>query len=117
VLRSSLRDNDVGCRIGGEEFMVLLPHTDAAGAAQLDARFRAQLLARSTAELGWPVNFSTGLAMCDLTDADPLARATHAADEALYEAKRLGRGRLSAAPDATPAHPTAQQTMHTATPP
>lgn len=98
VLRHSLRDNDVGCRMGGEEFILLLPHTEAAGAAQLDGRIRARLLERSTAELGWPVNFSTGLAMCDLTDADPVARATQAADQALYEAKRLGRGRLFAAP-------------------
>lgn len=102
VLRGCLRTNDLSCRLGGEEFMLVLPHTDAAGAEQLDTRIRTELLQRSKLELGWPMNFSTGLAMCHLTDADPLTAATQAADQALYEAKRLGRGRLMAAPQ----HPT-----------
>lgn len=92
----------VGYALSFDHYALRVGWANAAGAEQLDTRIRTELLQRSKLELGWPVNFSTGLAMCHLTDADPLTAATQAADQALYVAKRLGRGRLMAAPQ----HPT-----------
>lgn len=106
VMRGCLRDNDVGGRHGGEEFMLLLPHTDPEGAARLDARFRAELLARSVAELGWPVNFSSGLTLCDTAETHPLEAAMQRADHALYKAKQQGRGQLAADPSINLGPPT-----------
>ncbi len=98
VLRGCLRDNDVASRIGGEEFMLMLPHTDAHGVRLLDERLRAQLQDRSLRELGWSLNYSAGMVICPVTATDPLHQAMRLADEALYTAKRTGRGRLCESP-------------------
>jgi diguanylate cyclase (GGDEF)-like protein len=94
VIRSCLRDNDVAARIGGEEFVLLLPHTDAPGAALLDARLRGLLLTQSADLLGWPLNYSAGLVLCPVTGPHPLEAALQQADQALYQAKASGRGQL-----------------------
>lgn len=94
VIRSTLRDNDLAGRIGGEEFALLLPHTDEAGAALLDHRLRNMLKKQSTRALGWPLNYSAGLVLCPLTSPTPLGTALQQADAALYEAKHKGRGQL-----------------------
>lgn len=94
VIRSCLRDNDVAARIGGEEFVLLLPHTDAQGAALLDARLRSLLYTQSTRVLGWPLNYSAGLVLCTVTGDNPLEAALQQADQALYRAKANGRGQL-----------------------
>ncbi len=94
VIRSCLRDNDVAARIGGEEFVLLLPHTDAQGAALLDARLRSLLEAQSTRVLGWPLNYSAGWVLCPRTGDDPLGMALAQADQAMYQAKSEGRGRM-----------------------
>src|SRR6185312_5828947 len=47
VLKATVRDSDLAGRWGGEEFMLLLPGTDAAGAANLADRVRAGLAERS----------------------------------------------------------------------
>lgn len=98
VVRSCLRDNDVAARLGGEEFALLLPHTDADGARQLDARLRASLLERSSREFGWALNYSAGMTLCPLDDAAPLHSAMQQADLALYGAKHQGRGRFCSSP-------------------
>jgi diguanylate cyclase (GGDEF)-like protein/PAS domain S-box-containing protein len=82
--QSSLRATDVLARWGGEEFAVLLPGCDGAGAAALIERLRGTLPDG--------VTFSAGVATADGTTA---ARAlVDAADQALYVAKQAGRDRV-----------------------
>ena len=90
---SELRNSDLAVRLGGDEFGLLMPETDAAGAEVLVSRL-AQRVAERTAEEGWPVTISAGI-------ADSQNRARHidaliaAADRYMYEAKAVKHGPAS----------------------
>jgi diguanylate cyclase (GGDEF)-like protein len=91
-----LRRPDVLGRAGGEEFLVLLPDTDAAGAGALAERIRqrvAQLYPQLDGETP-AITISIGVAARQPQDrhADALI---HRADRALYAAKRAGRNRVA----------------------
>jgi diguanylate cyclase (GGDEF)-like protein len=90
TLSGSVRsDDDVG-RWGGEEFLVLLPATDATGVATLGARLRAAV-AESEPHPGLHVTVSIGGAVTYDGDSQALIDA---ADRALYAAKNAGRDRV-----------------------
>ena len=94
LLLVSRRDNDVAARVGGEEFCLLLPGCSSEAAVQIDQRLRAQLPAIAQ-RLGFPVNYSCGLAMRQ--PGETLERMMMRADAALYAAKNDGRGKLEIA--------------------
>ena len=96
VATACVRALDVTARWGGEEFLLILPGTDAAGAATLAEKVRARLV---TAELSWrgdpvPVTATFGVAACTDGDVDACLRA---ADAALYRGKEAGRNTVVAA--------------------
>ena len=89
ALQSVARGQDVVGRIGGDEFLVLLPETDADGAASLAARMREGAAALELPD-GSSVSVSVGVASGNGTaDAEMLLRA----DRAMYTAKGSVRGR------------------------
>lgn len=97
ALRSRLRDTDIGARIGGDEFAVLLTETTHEG-ARLVASSLAETLAQSSPELRAlgvnAVTASIGVAVVeDLVEISPEALMT-AADDAMYIAKRAGAGNV-----------------------
>jgi two-component system cell cycle response regulator len=86
ALRSGLRAEDAVGRLGGEEFLALLPDTGPSAAVRTAERLRASVAAADGPE---PVTASVGWATLeDDEDADDLVRR---ADDALYEAKAAGR--------------------------
>jgi diguanylate cyclase (GGDEF)-like protein len=87
------RSGDVIARLGGEEFCILMPHADLAAGEGFDRRLRAALAAKAPHELGFPINFSSGLALLKPQD-DSLRDLMARADAAVYRAKELGRGQL-----------------------
>ncbi|HJW46392.1 MAG TPA: GGDEF domain-containing protein, partial [Lysobacter sp.] len=94
---SVLRSNDLLGRIGGEEFVVLLPNTPEEGAATVAERLR-ECVARidlSDIAAGLNVTISLGLAMLRPQD-DGLHDVIDRADAALYRAKDAGRNRVEA---------------------
>jgi diguanylate cyclase len=98
VLRQLLREQDVPGRYGGEEFGVLLPATDAAGAAAMAERIRGRLDSRPLGGPGVRVTASIGCAALDAADQSASAWIGRA-DRALYRAKAAGRNRcMSDAP-------------------
>jgi diguanylate cyclase (GGDEF)-like protein len=94
TILENLRSSDVAARVGGEEFVILLPQTDAAAAIQFDQRLRSALQKACERQPALHVDFSAGLATLHMSDAS-LAGLMLRADRALYRAKALGRGRLS----------------------
>ncbi len=94
LLQRCQRAGDVGARVGGEEFCVLLPHTDTAAAQAFDARLRAELAASAAAAgLPFALDFSSGHAQYRAT-GETIESLMARADAALYRAKKSGRGRL-----------------------
>jgi len=94
LLCDALRDTDTVIRSGGEEFLVLMPHTDARAAAACCARIRAKIYAEPWERIapGLAVTTSIGLASTrEHGDLEPLVRL---ADQRLYEAKHGGRNRI-----------------------
>lgn len=94
-LRETARAGDVVARIGGEEFEILAPDTNAAGAHILADRVHAAFRGKPFASLGGvrEVGISIGIASA-IADADQVVNILIArADEALYVAKRNGRDR------------------------
>ena len=89
---NSLQLKDRLYRLGGEEFVLLLPHTDHSGARAALEKVRDVVQAEPLAE-GLRVTTSIGAATLDADDDWPrwLARA----DSALYQAKDEGRDRVS----------------------
>jgi two-component system cell cycle response regulator len=96
LIGSALRRADHLCRWGGEEFVVLLPDTDAAGAViALDkalARLRSEVFVTASGQV-LSVTFSAGVAQ---VGAGGLAESLEEADRHLYVAKHAGRARVIA---------------------
>ncbi len=97
VLRAHTRSTDLLARYGGEEFVVVLPENetvdDAVAAAE---KIRVAVDKGTFAEVGH-VTVSIGVCLWEPTDLS-VAGLVHRADLALYQAKRLGRNRVEAAP-------------------
>jgi diguanylate cyclase (GGDEF)-like protein len=91
VLRSVTRSEDIVARIGGEEFIVLLPHILAPDAAQLAERIRSRL--RDRDGLSEPP-FTVSLGVAEGLHVDDLHDVISAADQALFTAKAQGRDRV-----------------------
>ena len=90
-LQAQCRTNDFVCRYGGEEFCVLLPHTDEAGAACWAEHARQAIAAIPVAigDRSLQVTASFGVAEC-LADGDLIDSLTERADQALLVAKTIG---------------------------
>lgn len=91
LIRASARQADAGYRIGGDEFAILVSHTDAAGTEALALRLLGRALEeRPTGTYRGPVSFSAGVTACPAFGATR-ADLTAQADAALYRSKRNGR--------------------------
>jgi len=94
-LAETLRDTDLAARFGGEELIVLLPHTDTEGAVRLADRFLESLSALQIwhEERAIHVTASAGVTSRQ-SASDPLEAIIERADKALYRAKNGGRNRV-----------------------
>jgi diguanylate cyclase (GGDEF)-like protein len=99
VLRTELRASDLGARYGGDEFVLLLPHTTAAEGMVLAGRICARLADAHVEVAGRRLALRASFGVAELaagpafeSPADLLRRA----DQALYAAKRSGRGQAQA---------------------
>jgi diguanylate cyclase len=96
-VRDKLRPGDTVARFGGEEFVVLLPGADAAGAQQMLTRLQRQLSARLFMHDSREVFVTFSAGVTAVRDGETLEAAVERADEALYEAKRTGKNRTCVA--------------------
>ena len=93
ALRACLRDADSVARIGGEEFALLLPGADGAGALIVASKIVERMRGLDIPVVG-RVSVSCGAAEMDVASAS-LADALARADRALYQAKENGRDRAA----------------------
>jgi len=98
-LKKSIRGIDLACRLGGEEFVVVMPDTDMAVATMVAERLRRRIAADAfpihKGERKVEVTISIGLAALAGPE-DGAASVLKRADQALYRAKRDGRNRVVA---------------------
>ena len=92
VLRKRLRAFDLSYRIGGEEFLVVLPGADRDECVRIAEELRAAIEGDTFGGIEITMSFGVGAS----TEGEPFAydRVFAAADAALYEAKRGGRNRV-----------------------
>ncbi|MBN1765388.1 MAG: diguanylate cyclase [Sedimentisphaerales bacterium] len=90
-LKSTARKTDLVCRYGGEEFCVLLPHTDIERTYEAAERFRKAIEEQSCSNIN--VTVSVG-ASSDEQQAKSPQELIDQADKALYAAKRAGRNQV-----------------------
>jgi len=93
TIRAELRAADLGCRYGGDEFCLMLPETDPAGARVIAERIREAIGAKIVGAQGLAVRATASIGIASYPDHDggDVAALLRNADEALYRAKRAGR--------------------------
>jgi len=109
-LLKSVRAEDIVCRFGGEEFLVILPQANLKVSQARAERIRSKLRELTVLHQGQPlgmVTVSVGVAELPRHGTTP-KELIEAADAALYRAKKAGRDRVMVAepvPQATPSQP------------
>lgn len=93
-VRSVVRSADVACRIGGDEFAVIMPESTVVDAQQLSQRLQTTVSSRPIVQAG-RLEVSAGVA--ELRQPDDAIGFFERADEALYRAKEAGKGCVVAA--------------------
>jgi diguanylate cyclase (GGDEF)-like protein len=102
-VREVVRSADIACRVGGDEFAVILPESRLADADQLYTRLQKAVSVRPVGEAG-PLRISAGVA--ELRPDDDSISFFQRADNALYGAKEKGKGQVVAASMITQQKPT-----------
>ncbi|HYT52038.1 MAG TPA: sensor domain-containing diguanylate cyclase [Gaiellaceae bacterium] len=93
-VRDVVRSADIACRVGGDEFSVILPESKLEDADQLYRRIQHNVSARPISQAG-KLHLSAGVA--ELRPDDDAVTFFQRADDALYRAKDAGKGRVVAA--------------------
>jgi diguanylate cyclase (GGDEF)-like protein len=108
VLRGSVRGTDVVCRVGGEEFAVIVPSGDLASAVVLAERLGAEV-ARLEVEAVGRLTVSAGVAVGPEHAANP-RELVACAEAAMMTAKTLGNGLVIVFDEEATARPSEEQT-------
>ncbi|MDH5490755.1 MAG: GGDEF domain-containing protein, partial [Myxococcales bacterium] len=99
-LLSTVRDEDIAARIGGEEFVILLRGIGSQGASGAAERLRAGAEALAIEHEGRSITITVSIGLCSLAEDDGIGSAAELlarADGALYQAKEQGRNRVQRA--------------------
>ena len=94
ALAAATRSVDLAARLGGEEFAVLLPNTDAEGARGVAERIQHDLREIAVPVGGTTVGATASFGISSFPDLAALGDLLNDADRSLYEAKRAGKNRI-----------------------
>lgn len=99
TLKETLREYDIVCRYGGEEFVVVTPETGLDMARELAERLRcaALELAITHENEATPIHISISAGVAELMVDESIEKTISRADAALYRAKESGRNRIEVA--------------------
>jgi diguanylate cyclase (GGDEF)-like protein len=92
-LKASIREEDIVCRYGGEEFLIILPETDGEGAGILANRILHDWKNRAFSRENGGITFSTGIASYPAS-ANDVVSLVNMADRSLYQAKFNGKDQV-----------------------
>ncbi|HET9733720.1 MAG TPA: GGDEF domain-containing protein [Burkholderiales bacterium] len=96
LAQAGLRDSDVFGRYGGEEFMLILGATPLSAVQPPLERIRTELAGRDWAAVAEGLRVTVSIGVAAYRRGETLEQVLSRADDALYEAKRLGRDRVVA---------------------
>ncbi len=99
ILREQCRKVDTIARWGGEEYLVLLPETDASEALHTADRFREAIYHDPITYDGREIALTVSAGVATIRGSESIDRLLQRADEALYQAKRRGRNQVCAYDD------------------
>ncbi len=91
VVNNSIRNTDIFARWGGEEFMIVAPHTSLLGGVELSEKIRENLSAYSFEEAG---KITCSFGVIELKKSADIQDEIKRCDDLLYKAKELGRDRV-----------------------
>ena len=94
TVRACIRNDDLFARIGGEEFVVVLPDSSAESARHMAERIRTEVAALEFTAHDAPVKVTVSAGVGASREPQAFPALMRIADQALYEAKRLGRNQV-----------------------
>ena len=100
-LMKTLRDYDIACRYGGEEFLVVAPETSAEHAFMLAERLRMTIATTNFNIETQDISVTVSIGLSQLQPNDIIEKVVSRADEALYQAKNNGRNQSCKADEST----------------
>ncbi len=89
-----LRDTDIFGRYGGDEFVAILPESEAEKAFQVAERLRTEVEELKIQTGSSEIQFTISIGLTQLRDEEKFEETLNRADQALYHAKRSGRNRV-----------------------
>lgn len=97
VIKSTVESKGLASRWGGEEFLILLPGTDALAAMEITEAVRCAIESNSVVYDGESLSVTMSFGLCEFKSGIDLDECIRRADQALYHAKESGRNRCVAA--------------------
>ncbi|OQY59033.1 MAG: hypothetical protein B6245_08690 [Desulfobacteraceae bacterium 4572_88] len=96
ILSANIRAEDIICRYGGEEFLIVIPDADSESVCMMAERlrFKVENAGFTFADHKIPVTVSLGVSLHPDPGTDTVEKMVPAADKALYHAKETGRNRV-----------------------
>lgn len=92
IVKENIRKSDFAIRIGGEEFLILMPNTDLKGAAVTAEKLRLKIEKTSHPIIG---SFTASFGVAERNIGEKYQNLYHRVDEALYKAKENGRNAVA----------------------
>ena len=94
ILIKHVRDSDLVCRWGGEEFIVLLPNSNSEKTFALAEKIRNAIMSESIQHNGQSINITVSIGVSDYEESESENSFLKRVDKALYKAKNNGRNRV-----------------------
>lgn len=95
LLRGQLKEQDVLCRWGGEEFLILVPEMDLSRAAEFAEQICRTISQRELKVNGVHISITASIGVAEFQEQEPVEDLIKRADLALYQAKEAGRNQVA----------------------